>query len=152
MTVGPKRADVVAASEDLKRRTLAHTGGPLDRLIYLASMRDYNTGLYVHEGLADRFSPEVACEALANCHRESFQELTQLGLEDLVAQLGLYMQATGSAAVDFIRAWKDLEPYRVAVPAGTEALLSDFLFSNLKVALEVLQYQHSPAPARSQAA
>ena len=30
------------------------------RLIYLASMRDYNTGKYHHDGLAARFSPAVA--------------------------------------------------------------------------------------------
>jgi len=51
---------VIAASEDLRRRTLAQTSSALDRLIYLASMRDYNTGLYVHQGLAARFSAEVA--------------------------------------------------------------------------------------------
>ena len=66
-----KRADVLAASEDLRRRTLPQTSGALDRMIYLASMRDYNTGLYEHQGLAARFSAEVACEALADCHREA---------------------------------------------------------------------------------
>jgi hypothetical protein len=140
-----KRADVLAASEDLRRRTLPFTSGSLDRLIYLASMRDYNTGLYVHQGLAARFSPEVACEALADCHRESFQELTSLQLKDLAEQLDLYMRSTGAAPSDFLHAWKDLEPYRVAVPVGTDSLLAEFLFSNLKIALAVLEHRHSPA-------
>jgi hypothetical protein len=139
-----KRADVVAASEDLRRRTLPYTSGSLDRLIYLASMRDYNTGLYVHEGLAARFSAEVACEALADCHQESFQELTSLQLKDLAEQLEVYMRSTGTVPGDFLRAWKDLAPYRVAVPVGTDSLLAEFLFSNLKIALAILEQRHSP--------
>src|SRR5579864_9633236 len=101
-----KRADVLAASEDLRRRTLPQTSGPLDRIIYLASMRDYNTGLYVHQGLAARFSPEAASEALANCHRECFRELVSLELKDLTEQLDLYMRSTGTAPRDFLRSWK----------------------------------------------
>src|SRR5271155_726725 len=99
--------DVQEAMDDLRSRTLAHMPRPLDRLvylastrdyssviyymdgprdgtqvdqlvqrpIYLASTRDYNTGLYYHDGLAARFSADVVCEALANCHRETFHQL-----------------------------------------------------------------------------
>ena len=137
-----KRADVLAASEGFRWHTLAYTSGWLDRLIYLASMRDYNTGFYVHESLASRFSAEVACEALADCHRESFNELTSLELKDLTGELELYMKSTGTSPRDFLRAWKDLEPYRVAVPVGTDPLLADFLFSNLRVALAILEQQN----------
>jgi hypothetical protein len=137
---------VIAASEDLRRRTLAQTSGALDRLIYLASMRDYNTGLYVHQGLAARFSSEVACEALADCHRESFRELTSLELKDLTEQLNVYMRSTGTGADDFLRTWRELEPYRVAVPVGTDSLAAQFLFSNLKVALAILEHQNSRVP------
>jgi hypothetical protein len=66
-----KRGDVVAAADDFRRRTLSHAPRALDRLIYLASMRDYNTGLYHHEGLAARYSQEAACEAVSDCHREA---------------------------------------------------------------------------------
>ena len=141
-----KRADVLAASEDLRRRTLLHTSGALDRMIYLASMRDYNTGLYVHQGLAARFSAEVACEALAHCHRESFRELIALELKDLTEQLNVYMQSTGTAEDDFLRTWRELEPYRVAVPVGTDSLVAQFLFSNLKIALAILEHQNSRFP------
>src|ERR1700730_17234256 len=77
----PKRIDVQRAAHDLHLRTLSKISRPLDRLIYLASTRDYNTGLYYHDGLAARFSEEVACEALADCHREAFRELTSSSLK-----------------------------------------------------------------------
>ncbi|MGA8144006.1 MAG: hypothetical protein WB987_08980 [Candidatus Acidiferrales bacterium] len=152
MIARAKRGDVLAAYEDLRRRTLSRTPSSLDRLIYLASMRDYNTGLYVHEGLAARFSPEAACEALADCHREAFQELFSSSLRDLVAQLEAYMFSTRTDPAEFIPAWKDLEPYRVAIPVGTDALAAEFLFSNLKIALAILEHQQAPDPAQTRAA
>jgi hypothetical protein len=137
---GPaKHMDVLAAADDLRRRTLVDMTQPLERLIYLASTRDYNTGLYYHHGLALRFSEEAACEALADCHREAFEELVAASLEELVCQLQAYLKSTRVAAGDFIVAWNGLEPYRVAVPVGIDSLSSELVFSNLKVALAILE-------------
>ena len=104
-------------------------------------MRDYNTGLYHHDGLAARFSPEAACEAIADCHRDAFEELLSSPLSGLVEQLGAYMSSTGASPLDFIQAWQGLQPYRVAVPSGTDSLSAEFLFSNLKIALAILEHQ-----------
>src|SRR4029077_1614771 len=145
----PKHVDVIAATEDLRRRTLPHAPRALDRLIYLASMRDYNTGLYHHEGLAARFSPEVACEALADCHREAFRELLLEPLKDLVEQLETYMISTRSEPLDFISTWKDLAPYRIAIPVGTDSLAVELLFSNLKIALAILERQQTQPRVRT---
>src|SRR5208282_3052535 len=144
---GPaKHCDVLAAADDLRRRTLADMRQPLARLIYLASTRDYNTGLYYHHGLALRFSEEAACEALANCHREAFEELAEASLEGLVYELEAYLKTARVAAGDFIVAWKGLEPYRVAVPVGIDSLSSELVFSNLKVALAILEQRLMARP------
>lgn len=134
-----KGTDVLEAADDLRRRTLEPIARPLDRLIYLASTRDYNTGFYYHDGLATRFPKEVVCEALADCHREAFLELVGASLENLVQQMEAYIASTQTAPRDFVTAWKKLEPYRVAVPVDSDALTSDFLFSNFKIALAILQ-------------
>jgi hypothetical protein len=138
MSDKPKRMDVLDAAEDLRRRTLVQIQRPLDRLIYLASMRDYNTGVYYHDGLASRFTEEVACEALSDCHREAFRELLCSPLKALVDQLQEYMASTHTNPGDFLAAWQRLEPYRVAVPVETDSLSAEFLFSNLKIALAIL--------------
>jgi hypothetical protein len=138
--------DVLAAADDLRRRTLVEMTQPLERLIYLASMRDYNTGLYYHQGLATRFSEEAACEALAGCHREAFEELVDASLEELVHELEAYLQNTRVAPSGFIAAWKGLEPYRVAVPVGIDSLSSELVFSNLKVALAILESRLAARP------
>src|SRR5215469_10485710 len=87
------RVDVKAARADLENRTLAKIGLEFARLIYLASTRDYNTGRYYHDGLASRFSEEVAGKALAEAHLEIFQRLALLPLEDLLAEVQRYLQS-----------------------------------------------------------
>lgn len=142
-----KRNDVREAAEDLRRRTLASIARPLDRLIYLASTRDYNTGFYYHDGLATRFPDEVVCEALADCHREAFLELVGTSLENLVRQMDSYIASTRTSPSDFVATWKRLEPYRVAVPLNTDELTADFLFSNFKIALAILETRlNTPQP------
>jgi hypothetical protein len=139
-----KRSDVLAAADDLRRHTLAHLPLALERMIYLASTRDYNNGLYYHQGLASRYSEAAACEGLADCHRESFHELLNASLEELVQQLQSYAESTGAIASTFVTAWKELEPYRVAVPVGTDPFAANFMFSNLKVALAIFEARLSP--------
>jgi hypothetical protein len=145
-TANPRRMDVQHAADDLRSRTLAGIQRPLDRLIYLASTRDYNTGIYHHDGLAARYTPTVACEALAGCHREVFQELLACSVKDLVIQIEGYMCSAGISASEFLTSWKRLEPYRVAVPVETEPLSSEFLFCNLKAALAILEGRQHPRP------
>jgi hypothetical protein len=142
----PKRSDVVAAADDLRRRTLVHLPLTLERMIYLASTRDYNSGLYHHDGLASRYSAEAACEGLADCHRQSFSELLAAPLEDLVRQLQAYAESTQTLASNFVTTWEELEPYRAAVPVGTDPLAAQFVFSNLKVALAIFASRLAPRP------
>jgi hypothetical protein len=142
-----RRIDVAQAANDLRSRTLAEIPRSLDRLIYLASMRDYNTGLYYHDGLASRFTQEVACEALADCHREAFSQLVECSLRELVSQMEEYIDSTHTSPRDFVAAWKKLEPYRVAVPVETDPLTAQLLFSSFRIALAILEARlPSPPP------
>lgn len=147
-----QQMDVYRATQDLNNRTLAGLPRPLDRLIYLASTRDYNTGIYYHDGLASRFTEEVACQALADCHRRAFQDLLSCPLKDLVAQLVDYQNSTHTSLTEFISAWSKLEPYRIAIPVETEPLSAEFLFSNFKLALAILEKRLNTLPKREPAA
>jgi hypothetical protein len=138
--------DVQRASDDLRRRTLGGIPRILDRFIYLASTRDYNTGLYYHDGLASQFPADVVCEALANCHREVFHQLIAAPVEDLVSQMEGYMASSQSRPQDFVAVWKGLEPYRVAVPIETDPFSAEFLFSNFKVALAIVEERLEKSP------
>ena len=146
MNLSTNRRDVELAADDLRRRTLSHMPAPLERMIHLGSTRDYNTGLYYHDGLASRFSDEVACEALSTCHREAYRQLLNSSVEDLVRQVDYYIQITHSAPRDFVAAWKSLQPYRVAVPAATDPLAVEFLCSNVTIALAIWEANHDGRP------
>lgn len=148
----PKRMDVQRAMEDLRSRTLSHMPRALDRLIYLSSMRDYNTGLYYHDGLASRFGEEVACEAVAECHNDAMRELVASSLEGLVGQMEAYMDSARTQPKDFLGMWRGLEPYRVAVPVGSAPLAAGFLFSNFRVALAILDARLNARPEAGPAA
>jgi hypothetical protein len=128
-----------AAYDDLCQRTLAKVPGDLNRLIYLASMRDYNSGRYHHAGLAGQFGEEAAREALETAHLELFWKLTTSPLEELVRQLEAYVQASHEPPEELLRTWRTLRPYHVAIPLDVEPGASRLFVSNLKLALEVLQ-------------
>ena len=128
-----------AAYDDLCQRTLAKVTGDLNRLIYLASMRDYNSGRYHHAGLAGQFSEEAARQALETAHRELFWKLTTSPLEELVRQLEAYVQASHEPPEELLRTWRTLRPYHVAIPLDVEPGAARLFVSNLKLALEVLQ-------------
>jgi len=151
VTRATRRIDVAQAASDLRSRTLADIPRSLDRLIYLASMRDYNTGLYYHDGLASRFTQEVACEALADCHREAFSQLVGCSLRELVSQMEGYIDSTHTSPRDFVAAWKKLEPYRVAVPVETDPLTAQLLFSSFKIALAILEARLLSIPSQPSA-
>lgn len=152
MNAIPKRMDVQRAIEDLRSRTLSQMPRALDRLIYLASTRDYNTGLYYHDGLASRFGELAACEALAECHNEAMRELVSSSLEGIVGQMEAYMGTAHTQPGDFVGMWRGLEPYRVAVPVGADPLAAGFLFSNFRIALAILDARLNAPPGAGQAA
>ncbi len=134
------------AVQDILKRTLSGIADDFGRLICLASTRDYNTGRYHHEGLASRFSDEVAESALATCHSEVFQQLSLTPLEDLLVQLESYLASTGAPPAEVIEAWERLQPYRVAIPLECDSLSAEVFFSNIRVALAILRRRRGNAP------
>lgn len=135
-TVNP--LSLSAAMDDLRKHTLRALAGNLSRLIYLAATRDYNTGRYYHDGLAIRFSPSIAGQALAACHRETFENLAELPLEQFVCQLEEYVRSNSSDWEELLSMWRTLEPFRVVIPNACDPISAQLFCSNVRVALAVL--------------
>jgi len=132
------------AYDDLAYRSLSRIPCELGRLIYLASTREYNTGNYYHQGLADRFGPEAAQKALEIAHRQAFYKVSAYSLEDLVEELERYLASTKEDLKECLRAWQKLEPYRIAVPADVNATVARLFTSNLRLALAILRFRQGP--------
>ena len=131
------------AVTDLESRTLSAFDGPFARLIYLASMRDYNTGQYFHEGLSDRFGEGSAGQALAICHEGIFEELVGYRLKELVQAVGRYVGSHPAGPDDVLSMWETLEPFRLAVPARSDRLARDLFASNVRIAVAILRARRS---------
>jgi hypothetical protein len=136
------------ANDDLLRRTLSTIHCDLARLIYLASTRDYNSGMYHHEGLSARYGPEKARDALQAAHRDIFSHLVALPLQELVVELEIYVRFSHEAPTGFIHAWQELEPYRVAVPMDADSTMVQLFLSNIRLALEVLRFRQGQSQVR----
>jgi hypothetical protein len=122
--------------EDFRERSLQYVEGNLAKLVYLSSCRDYNSGRYRHDGLAAQFSEEVVDDALAQCHRELFEQMIQIPLSEWVEELRRYFNSTDPES---LKIWKRLRPYQITLPLGTTALSAELFTSNLKIAIEVLE-------------
>lgn len=138
---GIKADRVASARRDLQDRTLSKMHVPLERLVYLASLRDYSCGRYFHDGLMLRFSEQVAGEALKQEHMEVFRELAHTPLQDLVRQLNRYLDSSHEDKAESLRTWECLEPYRVAVPVGADGLAIRMFLSNIRIAVAILVMQ-----------
>jgi len=135
------------ALEDLECRTLSQIPCDFARLIYLASMRDYNSANYHHEGLVARYGHAQARDALQSSHRDVFRKLVSLSLESLVTELEAYVRASHEAPHGLIHAWQELEPYRVAVPMEADSSMVQLFLSNIRLALEVLRLRQEQGQA-----
>jgi hypothetical protein len=141
MNATGKLVPVQAAYDDLLQRSLSKLSGDLARLVYLASTRDYNSGMYHHEGLAARFRPDAASKALEIAHREIFDRLSAYSLEELVGELELYLNSSHESPADVLRTWQKLEPYRVAIPVEVNPAVARLFLSNVKLALAVWRFR-----------
>jgi hypothetical protein len=140
-----KLVPVQEVYDDLLHRTLSRIPCDLGRLIYLASTRDYNTGNYYHEGLASRFSPEVARKALELAHRQAFYRVSGFSLEELASDLEAYLRSTRENPQEFLRTWQKLEPYRIAIPTEVNLTVARLFTSNLRLALAILRSRQEPS-------
>ena|SRR5215475_3500440 len=145
-------ADAREAYEDFCVRSLSRISSSLERLVYIASTRDYNSGLYHHDGLSARYGPTAAARALEYSHAETFRSVSLLPLRQLTAELEKYMVSSREQPEAFLNAWQRLEPYRVAIPLRVDPTVADLFISNIKVALAVVRHRLPTEQDRPQGA
>jgi hypothetical protein len=146
MSATVKLVSVKDAYEDILQRTLSGISCDLARLVYLASTRDYNTGTYHHEGLAARFSADVARKALEIAHRQIFYRVSAYSLEELTEEVEIYLKSSRESPLEVLRAWQNLEPYRIAVPMEINPAVARLFLSNIRLALAIFRHRQKPFP------
>lgn len=113
---GSKFFDFDTAIRQARELVLSDLPNDLIRLVYLASLRDCNTGHYFHPRLSQRYDVTSASHALQLCHEEVFGRLMAAPLSDYVAQLGGYIGYSNADKARVLATWKSLPAYRATVP------------------------------------
>ncbi len=113
----------------------------LTRMIYLASLRDCNSGLYLHPELSRQSGLRAADRALRACHEQVFRRLLTTRLPDYVGQLQEYIRYTRGETMTVLHTWRSLQAYRATVPVGTPSISAELFFLNIGIALEILGEQ-----------
>lgn len=134
-----KGTDLQSTVAYVNENILGNLPNDLTRLIYLASIRDYNTGTYLHPQLSTLYEVKFADQVLRLCHQEVFSRILATSIRQYVTQVTRYIQFTGAGQREVIATWKSLQAYRATVPMSADKLSVEVFSLNLDTALLVLE-------------
>ncbi len=134
--------------EDLWRRTLSQIPTVYGRLVYLAQLRNPNSGEYEHHGLVMMFGEEEAGRAMLESHNRCFAEWLQMGLEQQQADLDLYLSAQPTHRRTLVENWLRLKPYRSLLPLSYTPAEQDLFLADLETLLTLLRNVYASGPQR----
>jgi hypothetical protein len=124
---------------DFRTHTLAELEGGFAQLIYLSSLRDYNTGRYHHYGLETRYDPELVDRALHQCHIQVFEDLMEIPLEDQTRSLLSFFESLQEDRRRLVTTWQKLRSFQVLPPEGCHPLARKLFDNNIEIMLKVLR-------------
>ena len=130
------------AISDLWRNTLSQIPTVFGRLVYLAALRDTNSGRYEHHGLALVFGENEADRALRRSHVQTFSEWLCFNLEQQRADLGLYLSALLDERKRIVDNWLRIEPFRSLVPSSATRTETELYLSDFRILLGLLKNEY----------
>lgn len=134
-----------SAASDLWRNTLFQIPSVFGRLVYLASLRDANSGRYEHHGLALMFGEDEANKALKRSHIQVFREWLSFNLERQRADLDLYLSGLYEEKRIVLTTWLELAPYRNLIPVTLRRVEKRLYAADFKALLELMGSAHGAA-------
>jgi hypothetical protein len=124
---------------DFEERTLAGLDGQFCQLVYMASLRDYNTGRYHHYGLESRYSLDAVDQGLHRCHIRIFEELVSLPLKEQTEDLLRFFESLKEDKSRLVMVWKRLKSYQILPPEGCHPLARELFDKNIEIMLRILR-------------
>jgi hypothetical protein len=131
--------DVTRVLHDFEQRTLSELKGRFSKLVYLASLRDYNTGRYHHYGLEARYSSQAVDEGLRRCHTRVFEELIAQPLKEQTEDLLDFFESLKEDRARLVNVWKRLKSYQILPPEDCHPLARELFDKNTEVILRILR-------------
>ena len=131
--------EVGKAAADLEENTLKEMPGHFSRLVYLASLRDYNTGRYHHYGLETRYSARAVDAGVHQLHIKVFEDLVSLPIADQTHDLIGFFESLREDRARLIETWQRLRSFQVLPPDNCHPLARQLFDKNIEVVLSVLR-------------
>jgi hypothetical protein len=131
--------------QDFTLTTLAGVPGLFARLAYLASLRDLSSGRYEHAGLTALYPDAAVQESLQLCHEQIFERILEAPLSVQQEDLRACLAGMEGGLYSAVSHWRRNEAYRLLQPEAAPDYLKDLFCSNLRVLLEILDQESSPA-------
>ena len=138
-----------SATADLFKNTLARIPTLFGRLAYLTSLRDSDSGVYRHYGLASIFGRDESRKALSQSHQTVFQEWLNLPLADKAQDLSKYFEGLDYPLDVVLEHWTSTRTYRSYMPASARESESELFCVELGVLLEALKCPDPPDSSRA---
>jgi hypothetical protein len=140
LLIGSEGAWSTSAME-MCRQELALDDLPNDltRMLFLASLRDCNSGRYLHPQFTQRVGVEVADHALSGCHQQIFRNLLNTAASGYALQLEEYIRYTRADRNVVLETWQSLQAYRSTIPVHASALYCELFCLNIETALTILK-------------
>jgi hypothetical protein len=126
------------ALADLCKHTLSRIPTFSGRLIYLATLRDVNSGTYRHHGLAAAFGRDEAVRALKESHQAAFRGWLNLTLAEKNEDLRDYLISLDDPMEEVVQHWLHFGVYRSYVPATARAAETELFCRDLETLLQLM--------------
>lgn len=138
-----------SAVADLAKHTLSRIPTLFGRLTYLASLRDPNSGIYRHHGLASIFGREESRKALGQGHEAVFREWLNLPLDSKRDDLSEYLDGLEDPRPAVLNHWTRVPTYQSYVPASARESERELFCAELEVLLATFRCADSPESSRA---
>ncbi len=120
--------------------SLSHFRSAYGRLVYLAGLRNPDTGRYEHYGLESAESAAETSLALKRTHELFFREWVSFSLERKMQDVNSYISAIQQVnSSELIDAWLRLTPYKNLVPLSIQGPERAKHISDFEVILGLLK-------------
>ena len=108
-------------ADNLWSKSLFEIRTSYGRLVYLAGLRNSDTGKYEHYGAFISTSPETVSQSIRRTHEQIFREWVGYSLEKKKADIDLYISGIDQVdKADLVDAWLRLTPYKNLVPGSIQ--------------------------------
>src|SRR5262249_34873566 len=126
------------ASANLFKHTLSQIPTLYGRLVYLASLRDPNSGVYRHHGLIAAFGQEQGLRALQINHTRIFREWLRLPLSGKSSDLMDYIESLEEPPALIARHLVRSKSYLTYVPDSASKAERELFTSDLSFLLDLI--------------